>query len=105
MPPNEGTNPLGRITYGKMLKVSEHCYIFRNTVNSGVIVSDDGVAVVDTQISEPMARRLVREIRQLTDKPIRYAINTHYHWDHWAGNDVVADAGATIVSSELSKEF
>jgi len=74
-------------------------------VNSAVIVSDDAVAVVDTQISEPMAHRLIRAIRQVTDKPIRWAINTHYHWDHWAGNDVFERAGATLVCGRMTREF
>lgn len=103
--PKSGPNPFARIQYGKLIQISPNCYIFRNTVNSGVIVSDDGVAVCDTQISEPMAHRLIRAIRQVTDKPIRWAINTHYHWDHWAGNDVFARAGAQLVCGHLTREF
>lgn len=103
--PKSGPNPFARIQYGKLIQITPHCYIFRNTVNSGVIVSDDGVAVVDTQISEPMAQRLIRAIRQVTDQPIKWAINTHYHWDHWAGNDVFARAGATLVCGHLTREF
>ena len=103
--PKSGPNPFARIQYGKLIQISDHVYIFRNTVNSGVIVSEDGVAVVDTQISEPMAHRLIRAIRQVTDKPIRWAINTHYHWDHWAGNDVFARTGAQLVCGHLTREF
>lgn len=103
--PRSGVNPFGRIQYGKLIQISPHGYMFRNTVNSGVIVTEDGAAVVDTQISEAMAHRLIRAIRQVTDKPIRWAINTHYHWDHWAGNDVFARAGATLVCGHLTREF
>jgi glyoxylase-like metal-dependent hydrolase (beta-lactamase superfamily II) len=103
--PTTGPNPFAPIPHGKLVRVSEHCFIFRNTVNSGVVVGDDGVAVIDTQISEPMARRLVAAIRRVSDRPIRFAINTHYHWDHWAGNDVVAAAGAVLVGSSLTREF
>jgi glyoxylase-like metal-dependent hydrolase (beta-lactamase superfamily II)/Tfp pilus assembly protein PilF len=98
-------SPFGRIQYGKLIQVSPHVYLFRHTVNSGVVIAEDGVAVIDTQISEPMAHRLIRAVRQVTDKPFRWAINTHYHWDHWAGNDVFARHGATVVSGRLTKEF
>ena len=98
-------NPFGKLKYGSLNQVTKHCYMFRNVVNSGVIVTEEGVAVVDTQINAPMARRLLRAIRTVTQAPIRYAINTHYHWDHWAGNDVFKEAGATIISGELTRDF
>ena len=98
-------NPFGKLKYGSLNQVTKHCYMFRNVVNSGVIVTEEGVAVVDTQINAPMAKRLLRAIRTVTQAPIRYAINTHYHWDHWAGNDVFKEAGATIISGELTRDF
>ncbi len=98
-------NPFGKLQYGSLKKVADHCYIFRNVVNSGVIVTDDGVAIVDTQINAPMARRMLKAIRTVTDAPIRYVINTHYHWDHWAGNDVLRETGATLISGDLTREF
>ena len=79
--------------------------MFRNVVNSGIIITEEGVAVVDTQINAPMARRVLKAIRTITSAPIRYVINTHYHWDHWAGNDVFKEAGAEIISSELTRYF
>jgi glyoxylase-like metal-dependent hydrolase (beta-lactamase superfamily II) len=98
-------NPFGKLQYGKLTQISPHCYLFRNVVNSGIIVTDDGVAVVDTQINAPMARRMLTAIRTVTHAPIRYVINTHYHWDHWAGNDVFKEAGATIIAGELTRDF
>src|SRR3972149_10123105 len=98
-------NPFGKLQYGSLKKVTEHCYIFRNVVNSGIIVTDEGVCVVDTQINAPMARRMLKAIRTVTNAPIRYVINTHYHWDHWAGNDVFKEAGATLISGELTRDF
>src|SRR6185436_3098893 len=47
--------------------------------NSGVIIGDDGVMVVDTQATPVMAQEVIKRIRQVTDKPIKYAVLTHYH--------------------------
>jgi glyoxylase-like metal-dependent hydrolase (beta-lactamase superfamily II) len=98
-------NPFGKLQYGSLKKVTDRCYLFRNVVNSGIVVTQEGVVVVDTQINAPMARRMLAAIRTVTDAPIKYVINTHYHWDHWAGNDVLREAGATLISGELTKEF
>jgi glyoxylase-like metal-dependent hydrolase (beta-lactamase superfamily II) len=99
-------NPYAPRTYGSMQRVTDRVYIFRNMVNSAVIIGDDAIAVVDTQVNEPLAARLVRAIRQISDTPIRYAINTHYHWDHTGGNHVFKkDAGATVISSRRTREF
>ena len=98
-------NPFARRTYGTLVRVTERVYLFRNVVNSVIILGDEAIAVVDTQVNLPMARRLLQQLRALTDKPLRYAINTHYHWDHTAGNHVCHQAGATVVSSDLTRTF
>jgi cyclase len=98
-------NPFARRTYGALEPVTERVYLFRNIVNSVIILGDDAVAVIDTQVNAPMAERLVQQVRTLSDKPLRYAINTHYHWDHTAGNHVCKRAGATVVSSALTRAF
>src|SRR5215471_8307731 len=66
--------------------------------NAGFIIGKDCVAVVDTFVSEAAARRLLEEIRKVTDLPIRFVVNTHYHLDHTGGNKVFADAGATVMA-------
>jgi glyoxylase-like metal-dependent hydrolase (beta-lactamase superfamily II) len=68
--------------------------------NAGFIVGKDGVAVVDTFTAVAPAKALLEEIRKITNLPIRYVINTHYHLDHVGGNSVFADAGATIVAQQ-----
>lgn len=52
----------------------------------GVVVGDDGVLVVDTRASHAEARELTDDLATLTDLPVRWVVNTHYHWDHCWGN-------------------
>jgi cyclase len=66
--------------------------------NAGFIVGGNGVAVVDTFADDGSAKELLAEIRKVTDLPIRYVVNTHYHLDHTGGNAVFAQAGATILA-------
>ena len=98
-------NPFAPRQYGHLTKVTERVYLFRNIVNSSIIIGDNGVAVIDTQVNQMMARRLYNAIRTVTDKPILYAINTHYHWDHTNGNTIFQQAGATVVAREMTKDF
>ena len=98
-------NPFAPRQYGQLVKVTERVYLFRNIVNSSIIIGDNGVAVIDTQVNQMMARRLYNAIRTVTDKPILFAINTHYHWDHTNGNTIFHQAGATVVAREMTKDF
>ena len=57
--------------------------------NALIIVNDDHAMLVDTSVSPAAARALVREIaEEVTDKPIRYVFNSHYHFDHSHGNQI-----------------
>src|SRR5689334_15269379 len=60
--------------------------------NSAVIVNRDDVVVVDSHISPESARAMLTEIKTLTDKPVRFVVNTHFHYDHTNGNQVFAPA-------------
>jgi len=66
--------------------------------NAGFIVGSSGVVVVDTFVDVAPARELLAEIRKVTNLPIRFVVNTHYHLDHTGGNEVFAEAGATILA-------
>lgn len=66
--------------------------------NAGFIVGSNGVVVVDTFQDVAPARDLLAEIRKVTDLPIRFVVNTHYHLDHTGGNAVFTQAGATILA-------
>ena len=97
-PPRE--NPYAPRAYGSLEKVTDRVYLFRNIVNSSIVIGDNGVAVIDTQVNQPMARRLLQAVRTVTEKPILYTINTHYHWDHTNGNIIFHAEGATILSRD-----
>jgi len=66
--------------------------------NASFVVGSNGVVVIDTFEDAAPARDLLAEIRKITNLPIRFAINTHYHLDHTGGNAVFAQAGATILA-------
>ncbi|MGH8212619.1 MAG: MBL fold metallo-hydrolase [Rhodanobacteraceae bacterium] len=66
--------------------------------NAGFVVGPDGVLVVDTFEDPAAASALLAAIRKTTAQPVRYVIDTHYHLDHVAGNNVFARAGATILA-------
>ncbi|WP_413658015.1 MBL fold metallo-hydrolase [Paraburkholderia phenoliruptrix] len=62
-------------------QLSEHAYAYtaEGDPNTGIIVGDDAVLVADTQATPVMAQDVIRRIREVTDKPIKYVLLTHYH--------------------------
>ncbi len=98
-------NPFAPRRYGELHPVTDRVYILRNITNSSFVIGDRSVAVIDTQVNQPTAAELLKLIRTVTDKPIEYVINTHYHWDHTNGNALFQQQGAKVISSELTKEF
>ena len=62
-------------------KLSEHAYAYtaEGDPNTGIIIGDDAVMVIDTQATPIMAQDVIRRIREVTDKPIKYVLLSHYH--------------------------
>lgn len=58
----------------------------------GAVVGDDGILVVDTRASHRQARELIDDLAALSDLPVRWVVNTHYHWDHCWGNALFPSA-------------
>jgi len=69
--------------------------------NCGFIVTDEGVVVVDTTLSPYFGSEILKEIKAVTDKPVKYVINTHWHTDHVGGNEVFVP-GAHIIAHEFT---
>src|SRR6478609_772059 len=80
---------------------------YKVNCNAVIILLGDSVLVVDTHSKPSAARALIAQIKKLTDKPVRYVVNTHFHWDHYQGNEAYPSswpAGIEIISSEATRQ-
>ncbi len=71
--------------------------------NAAIIINETDVLVVDTHISPAAGWALLEEIRTLTPKPVRYVVNTHFHFDHAHGNQVFP-SGVEIIGHEFTRD-
>ncbi len=69
--------------------------------NNVVVVNDTDVLVVDAGTSPAAARAFVEDVKKLTDKPIRYVVNSHWHYDHTAGNQIFGPEVQIIATDYL----
>ena len=60
--------------------------------NAGIIVGDDSVLIIDSLRVPSFSRDLIKDVKDITDKPIQFVIDTHSHWDHSWGNEEFPDA-------------
>src|SRR5438128_3491548 len=74
--------------------------------NAAVIVTNDGVVVVDSHSKPSAARALYKEIQGITNKPVRKLVNTHFHFDHWQRNQIYAEGnpGLELVATQRARE-
>jgi cyclase len=68
--------------------------------NCVFLVTDEGVLLIDTRTHPREGRDLLERIRKVTDKPVKWVINSHFHGDHHMGNIVFKELGATFVAQE-----
>ena len=71
--------------------------------NSPIIVTDTEAIVIDSEITPAAARALVADLKAVTDKPVRYVIDSHYHYDHAFGNQVFGP-DAQIIGHENTRK-
>ena len=86
----------------KVTKVSGNIYMLEGEGgNIAASVGDDGIVIVDDQYA-PLADKIQAALKNLkiTDKPVRFVINTHYHGDHTGGNEPFANTGSTVIAQD-----
>src|SRR5438128_267500 len=79
---------------------------YKVNCNAAIVMLDDGLLLVDTHSKPSAARALIAQIKTVTDKPVKYVVNTHFHWDHYQGNEAYPSswpAGVEIISSEATR--
>lgn len=86
----------------KVTKVSGNIYMLEGEGgNIAASVGEDGIVIVDDQFA-PLADKIQAALKNLgiTDKPVRFVINTHYHGDHTGGNAPFANTGSTVIAQD-----
>ena len=67
--------------------------------NLGLLTGDDGVVLIDDGL-EPLSDMTLAAVREVTDRPVDFVVNTHLHGDHVGGNEAFFEAGATIIGHD-----
>src|SRR5271165_1516478 len=89
----------------KVSKVAGNVYMLEGAGgNIGASVGDDGIVVVDDQYA-PLAERIQQALKGITDKPVRFIINTHYHEDHTGGNEFFQKQAPIIAQDNVRKRL
>ena len=86
----------------KVTKVSGNIYMLEGAGgNIAASIGDDGIVIVDDQFA-PLADKIQAALKGLgiTDKPVRFVINTHYHGDHTGGNAPFSGTGSTVIAQD-----
>jgi cyclase len=86
----------------KTTKVSGNIYMLEGAGgNIAASVGEDGIVIIDDQFA-PLAEKIQAALKDLkiTDKPVRFVINTHYHGDHTGGNEAFNNGGATLIAQD-----
>jgi len=89
----------------KVSKVAGNVYMLEGAGgNIGVSVGDDGIVIVDDQYA-PLADKIQAALKGITDKPVRFVINTHYHPDHTGGNEYFQKQAPIIAQDNVRKRL
>ena len=88
----------------KTTKISDNFYTLEGQGGMvGILVGPDGVFMVDSQFA-PMSEKLMAAIKQVSDKPVRFLVNTHVHGDHTGGDENFGRMGATIIARDQLRQ-
>ena len=80
--------------------VSDGIYMLQGAGgNVGLSVGEDGVLLIDDDYAE-LSEKLKKAVAEITDSPVRFVLNTHWHFDHSGGNETFGKHGATIVAHD-----
>ncbi len=89
----------------KVTKVAGNVYVLEGAGgNIGASVGDDGIVIVDDQFA-PLAEKIQAALKGITDKPVRFIINTHYHGDHTGGNAYFQKQAPIIAHDNVRKRL
>ncbi len=89
----------------KVSKVAGNVYMLVGAGgNIGTSVGDDGIVIVDDQYA-PLADKIQAALKGITDKPVRFIINTHYHGDHTGGNEFFQKQAPIIAHDNVRKRL
>ncbi|HHP7232563.1 MAG TPA: MBL fold metallo-hydrolase [Xenococcaceae cyanobacterium] len=72
--------------------------------NAGIIIGDDGVVVIDLFQNEALGNLLLSETKKLTDLPVKYVVNTHFHFDHTGGNKAIKSQEIPLIGRGTIRE-
>lgn len=72
--------------------------------NAAIVINQNDVLVVDSHVSPEAAQALLDELKAITTKPVRYVVNTHYHFDHSSGNQIYGP-GVEIIGHQFTREM
>jgi cyclase len=89
----------------KVTKVAGNVYMLEGSGgNIGASVGEDGIVIVDDQFA-PLADKIKAALKGVTDKPVRFVINTHYHFDHTGGNAIFQKDAPIIAHGNVRKRL
>src|SRR5947207_13506897 len=89
----------------KVTKVAGTVYMLQGAGgNIGASVGDDGIVIVDDQFA-PLADKIKAALKGVTDKPLRFIINTHFHGDHTGGNAIFQKDAPVIAQDNVRKRL
>ena len=88
------------------IKIKDDLFVIHNDFvpgNTTVLVTNEGVVLVDDKF-EIDHESIMAQLKKITNQPVKYVINTHYHGDHSGGNPKLQALGAQVITSQQARE-